>query len=80
MKRRLSLVAAALAAAVALGAPSAGQPSGAAVTWPDLAPLFRPPASFQGKLGSYRSPLIFDDGSPVRSAAEWPRRRAEIPC
>jgi hypothetical protein len=78
MKRRLSLVAAALAAAVALGAPSAGQSSGEALTWADLAPLFRPPASFQGKLGSYRSPLIFDDGSPVRRAAEWPRRRAEI--
>ena len=40
--------------------------------------LLRPPSQFAGQLGSYRSPLVFADGSRVRSAADWPRRRAEI--
>lgn len=43
-----------------------------------IAPYFRPPAEFAGKLGSFRSPLLFDDGSRVASASDWPRRRAEI--
>src|SRR3954471_1901377 len=43
-----------------------------------LAPAFRPPASLAGDLGSYRSPLKFDDGRPVRTAADWPARRKEI--
>jgi len=43
-----------------------------------IAPFFRPPAEFAGQSGKYRSPLLFNDGSRVASAAEWPRRRAEI--
>lgn len=43
-----------------------------------LAPYFRPPAEWAGKGGSYRSPLRFDDGSPVKDAADWARRRKEI--
>jgi dienelactone hydrolase len=46
--------------------------------WLQIVPLFRVPDAFAGKLGSYRSPLLFADGTPVRSAADWPRRRAEI--
>jgi hypothetical protein len=38
----------------------------------------RPPAKFADDLGKYRSPLLFDDGSPVRSAAGWKKRRQEI--
>lgn len=37
-----------------------------------------PPAEFEGKLGAYRSPLLFDDGTRVGKAEDWPRRRAEI--
>src|SRR5687768_13778374 len=37
-----------------------------------------PPAEFAGKLGDYRSPLKFEDGSDVKTAADWQRRRAEI--
>lgn len=44
----------------------------------DLAPLFEPPAAFRDDLGSYRSPLLFDDGRPVRSADDWRKRRGEI--
>ncbi len=43
-----------------------------------LAPFFRPPAEFANDLGRYRSPLQFADGTPVKAAADWPRRRAEI--
>jgi hypothetical protein len=43
-----------------------------------LATAFRPPPQLAGELGAYRSPLIFDDGRPVRDAADWPRRRREI--
>mgnify|MGYP003345967043 FL=1 len=43
-----------------------------------ITPYFAPPAEFAGQLGSYRSPLLFNDGTRVKSAAEWPRRRAEI--
>src|SRR5689334_6637608 len=46
--------------------------------WRKIAPFFQPPPEFAGKLGSYRSPLLFDDGTPVRMATEWPRRREEI--
>jgi hypothetical protein len=43
-----------------------------------LAPFFRPPAELANKLGDYRSPLLFEDGKPVRTAADWGRRREEI--
>ena len=55
---------------------------GAAPATPDtaarLAPYFRPPAKFAGDLGKYRSPLLFDDGKLVRTAADWRKRREEI--
>lgn len=44
----------------------------------DLASFFSPPQEFAGDFGRYKSPLQFYDGTPVRSAADWPRRRAEI--
>ena len=67
-------------AAVCL-APNAFAQTSAAETdprWAASAPLFEPPAEFAGRFGKYRSPLIFADGSPVNSAADWPRRRQEI--
>ena len=45
---------------------------------PPLAPFFAPPPEFAGDFGDYRSPLKFADGRTVKSAAEWPARRAEI--
>ena len=54
---------------------SAGQQSG---DWDKIAPYFSPPAEYANQFGSYRSPLKFDDGSVVKSAADWPRRRREI--
>jgi hypothetical protein len=43
-----------------------------------LAPYFKPPVAFSKDFGKYRSPLLFDDGSAVRNAADWARRRREI--
>ena len=49
------------------------------VSLPDsLAPFFAPPAEFAGDFGAFRSPLVFRDGSEVRIAAEWAKRREEI--
>lgn len=44
----------------------------------ELAPFFRPPADLRLTPERYRSPLLFDDGSPVRTPADWSRRREEI--
>jgi hypothetical protein len=39
---------------------------------------FQPPAEYAGQLGAFRSPLKFYDGTPVKTPADWPRRREEI--
>ncbi len=46
--------------------------------WEKIAHYFSPPAEYVGKLGDYRSPFLFDDGSAVKTADDWQRRRAEI--
>ncbi len=51
---------------------------GAAEPPAKLAPYFKPPADLAGDLGTYRSPLKFDDGTPVRTPEDWPKRRAEL--
>ncbi len=43
-----------------------------------LAPFLRPPPEYANQFGPYRSPLKFEDGSQVRTAADWARRREEI--
>lgn len=54
-------------------------PAGVAAELPAvIRGAFAPPAEWAGQLGKYASPLIWDDGRPVRSPAEWPARRAEI--
>lgn len=45
---------------------------------PSLRSFFGPPTEFIADLGSYKSPLIFKDGSKVQTAADWQKRRAEI--
>ncbi len=45
---------------------------------PQLSPFFQPPAESADDLGTYRSPLVFDDGRRVTTAAEWKLRREEI--
>jgi hypothetical protein len=43
-----------------------------------LRSAFAPPAELAGKMGEYRSPLLFRDGKPVKDAADWSKRREEI--
>ena len=43
-----------------------------------LAAFFHPPPEFAGKLGEYRSPLLFADSTRVKSPEDWARRRKEI--
>jgi dienelactone hydrolase len=50
----------------------------AAALWKRIKPFCQPPAEFAGQLGDYKSPLVFADGSPVKTKADWARRRAEI--
>ena len=46
--------------------------------WQKIKPYFTPPPEWQGKTGAYSSPLKFADGTTVKTAADWKRRRAEI--
>jgi hypothetical protein len=49
-----------------------------ATPWERIATSFSPPKELAGVLGQYRSPLKFNDGSDVKTAADWQRRRKEI--
>jgi hypothetical protein len=46
--------------------------------WRRIEKFFQTPAEFAGKLGSFHSPLKFADGTPVKTPADWARRREEI--
>jgi dienelactone hydrolase len=46
--------------------------------WDLIAPLFTVPDRFVDQFGPYRSPLVFPDGTPVRTAADWERRRQQL--
>jgi hypothetical protein len=54
------------------------EPVGQASADAQVSQSFVPPARWQNDFGRYRSPLIFADGTRVRSAADWARRRVEI--
>src|SRR5947207_2882540 len=43
-----------------------------------LAPHFQPPPELANDFGAYKSPLVFDDGRKVKTAADWQLRRKEI--
>lgn len=43
-----------------------------------IAPYFHPSKELATDLGSYRSPLKFDDGTEVKTPADWDKRRKEI--
>ncbi len=44
----------------------------------NLRAAFSPPREFAGDLGKYGAVLRFADGRPVKTAADWTERRAEI--
>ena len=43
-----------------------------------IAPFFSPPPELAHNFGQYRSPLRFHDGTPVKTQADWQKRRYEI--
>jgi dienelactone hydrolase len=43
-----------------------------------LTEFFAPPERYRSDFGNFRSPLLRADGTPVRTPADWQRRRAEI--
>jgi len=43
-----------------------------------LRPIFAPPAQYANDFGNYKSPLTFNDGAPVKTPADWQKRRQEI--
>ena len=43
-----------------------------------IRPFFVPPAQYANDFGNYRSPLVFHDGTLVKTPADWQKRRAEI--
>lgn len=43
-----------------------------------IAPYFTSPPEFKDQFGDYPSPLKFYDGKPVKTSAEWQKRREEI--
>lgn len=50
----------------------------AASAWERIKGFFAPPIEYQLEFGSYKSPRVFHDGSAVRTADDWSRRRREI--
>src|SRR5262249_51829552 len=46
--------------------------------WRALEHYFIPPQQYEGKMGSFRSPLLFRDGKRAQTVSDWKRRRAEI--
>ena len=65
-----------LCAGAAHGAEGGGASAGE--IWKRISPFFSPPKDYEGDLGGHRSPLLFDDGTKVKTAADWRRRRREI--
>jgi len=54
------------------------KPDDADAIWKKIAPYFQPPAELANEFGTLKSPLKFADGTPVKTAPDWPKRRAEI--
>ena len=68
---------------LAVGGPSTA--AGAQSPVPEARPragldrrYFQPPPEFADDFGHHRSPLRFRDGTPVKTPADWQRRRGEI--
>ncbi|MBX3239290.1 MAG: prolyl oligopeptidase family serine peptidase [Chitinophagaceae bacterium] len=46
--------------------------------WNDIRQYFTVPDSLQNDFGGYRSPLLFNNGAPVKTKKDWQRRKKEI--
>lgn len=47
-------------------------------TWNKIAPYFSPPKELENEFGDYSSPLVFEDGTQVKTPDDWQKRRQEI--
>lgn len=66
-------------AAEAPAAGDAAPPTAASSDIPaSIRPFFTPPDKFRDQYGALRSLMQFDDGTPVKTPADWPKRRQEI--
>ena len=52
--------------------------SGPAGAWEKIQPFFAPPEKYRDEYGNFRDVLKFDDGTPVKTADDWAKRRKEI--
>jgi hypothetical protein len=78
--RRGALSFAAIAMVIALATVGGARTFGdePAPGWEKIAPHFKPPAEYAGHMGAYRSPLLFEDGFPVKTPEDWQKRRRQI--
>lgn len=44
----------------------------------DLLPYFSPPEEWRDDFGDYKSPLFFENGTPVKTKEDWEHRKEEI--
>ena len=58
--------------------PSIASGQDVSIAWSEMEKFFAPPEQYKGKFGDYRSVMKFDDGTPVKTAQDWTRRRLEI--
>ena len=63
---------------VALWGAALASSSRAEDAWSKIERFFMPPAEFAQPLESLRSPLLFNDGSAVKTKTDWAKRREEI--
>ncbi len=78
LRRCCKLVVPATLLSLIFGPSAADEASRVGALWNKLKPYAQPPPEFADKLGPYKSPLKFADGSVVKTPEDWTRRRAEI--
>src|SRR5262245_46898295 len=78
MSRCLFRLLAILAVPFTAGAADPSKPESAEAIRELLKPFFESPQEYANDFGNFRSPLKFEDGSPVSNAADWQKRREEI--
>lgn len=59
-------------------APPQEQTARAEEIWEKIGPLFAPPDRLKNDFGPFRPVLKHENGEPVKTAEDWPTRRAEI--
>ena len=65
-------------AVIALVAAWPGARIGPDSTWTKIAPFFTAPESYRNDFGSLPATLRFRDGRPIKTAADWKKRRKEL--